>query len=113
MVGIVEIVGGAESLIFVEIGCLNGLVESVSVGLENIFWGTVVNAWLNVEPHCRIVRVKRMRTDSALIKFVVPGIREIRLIGSALLDRIPLKHCLGVVLHYSAGLDLLIAVDTA
>ncbi len=37
MIWIVEIVGGAESLIFVEIGCLNGLIESVSVGLENIF----------------------------------------------------------------------------
>lgn len=53
-----------------------------------------------------------MRTDIALVKFVVPGIREIGLIGSALLRRIPLKHRLGVILHYSAGLNLLIAVDT-
>jgi hypothetical protein len=37
MVRIIEIVGGAESWIFVEIGCLDGLVESVSVGLENVF----------------------------------------------------------------------------
>ena len=54
-----------------------------------------------------------MRTDSALVKFVVPGIGEIGLIRSDLMSRIPLKHSLGVILHYSAGLYLLIAVDTA
>jgi hypothetical protein len=37
VVGIVEIVRRAESWIFVEIGCFNGLVERVSVGLENVF----------------------------------------------------------------------------
>jgi hypothetical protein len=54
-----------------------------------------------------------MRTDRTLIEFVIPGIGEIGLVGSALLCGIPLKHGLGVILHNSAGLNLLIAVDTA